>query len=152
MVFKGVDYMWAYVLVSAAGVSFLFQQAVNSNLRTEIGSPWWAGFVSYAGGTLAMLVMVVLLQERLPSADMLSRSGWLSWTGGVFGAVYIGISIIMLPRLGAATLMALIVAGQMLGSLAFDHFGFLGIPVHELSGVRIAGAALLVVGVALIRL
>lgn len=35
MVFKGVDYMWAYVLVSAAGVSFLFQQAVNSNLRTR---------------------------------------------------------------------------------------------------------------------
>src|ERR1700759_5286602 len=135
--------MWAYVLVSAAGVSFLFQQAVNSNLRAEIGSPWWAGFVSYAGGTLAMLVMIILLQERLPSADMLRRSGWLSWTGGVFGAVYIAISIIMLPRLGAATVIALIVAGQMVGSLVFDHFGFLGVPVHEVTPVRVAGAALL---------
>ena len=75
-----------------------------------------------------MLVMVIVLQERLPSADMLSRSGWLSWTGGVFGAVYIAISIIMLPRLGAATLMALIVAGQMLGSLAFRPLRFFGNP------------------------
>ena len=100
------------------------QQAVNANLRGEIGSPWWAGFVSYVGGTLAMLSMAVVLRERVPSPDMLGRSAWLSWSGGLFGAAYIAISIIMLPQLGSATVIALIVAGQMLGSLAFDHFGF----------------------------
>jgi len=30
-----------YLLAFAAGVSFVFQQAVNSNLRVEIASPWW---------------------------------------------------------------------------------------------------------------
>jgi DNA-binding transcriptional LysR family regulator len=34
----------------------------------------------------------------------------------------------MVPRLGAATVLALIVVGQMLGSLACDHFGLLGLP------------------------
>lgn len=43
-----------YALALGAGVSFVFQQAVNANLRTEIGSPWWAGFISYLGGTLTM--------------------------------------------------------------------------------------------------
>ena len=51
-------------------------------------------------------------------------------------------SIFLLPRLGAATVVALIVVGQMLGSLAFDHFGLLGVPQHAASPLRILGAGL----------
>jgi transporter family-2 protein len=144
--------IYSYVLALCAGISFVFQQAVNANLRVEIGSAWWAGFVSYLGGTLAMLLVAVLLRDPLPSASALARSQWISWTGGVFGAIYIAISIFQLPRLGAATVIALIVGGQMLGSLAFDHFGLLGVPVHHATVVRLAGAGLLVLGVILIRL
>jgi Putative inner membrane exporter, YdcZ len=56
------------------------------------------------------------------------------------------------PYLSAATFFALFVAGQMLGSIAFDHFGLSGVPVHPVRAIRIAGAALLVGGVILIRL
>jgi transporter family-2 protein len=144
--------IFGYFLALCAGVSFVFQQAVNSNLRAEIGSPWWAGFVSYLGGTIAMLLMAVLLQQRWPSMQMVARSHWMSWSGGLFGAIYIAISILLLPRFGAATVIALIVAGQMFGSLAFDHFGLLGVPIHPANIVRLAGAVLLVLGVILIRL
>jgi transporter family-2 protein len=140
-----------YCLAVCAGVSFVFQQAVNSNLRAEIGSPWWAGFVSYLGGTLAMLVIAILLQQPWPSMQTIGRSHWVSWSGGIFGAIYIGISILLLPRFGAATVVALIVAGQMTGSLAFDHFGLLGVPIHPVNMLRLTGAALVVVGVILIR-
>ena len=141
-----------YLLAFGAGVSFVFQQAVNANLRMEIGSPWWAGFVSYLGGTIAMLLVAVLLREPWPSMQLIHRSHGLSWTGGVFGAIYIAISILFLPRLGAATVIALIVAGQMIGSLAFDQFGLLGVPIHPLSMTRLAGAAFLVLGALLVRL
>ena len=140
-----------YAVTLGAGISFVCQQAVNSNLRTEIGSPWWAGVASYAGGTLAMLLMAILMHDNWPTTAMVQRSNWMSWTGGIFGAVYIAISILLLPRLGAATVIALIVAGQMLASLAFDQFGFLGVPVHPLSVARAAGALFLVAGVVLIR-
>ena len=86
------------------------------------------------------------------SGAMAVRSSWFSWTGGIFGAIYIAISILMLPRLGAATVVALIVVGQMIGSLTFDHFGLLGVPQHSVSSVRVAGAALLIFGAVLIRL
>jgi transporter family-2 protein len=141
-----------YFLAIGAGVSFVFQQAVNANLRAEIGSPWWAGFISYLGGTLAMLAMVITLHEPWLSGAMALRSSWVSWTGGIFGAIYIAISILMLPRLGAATVVALIVVGQMIGSVTFDHFGLLGVPQHSATLVRIAGAAFLVLGAVLIRL
>lgn len=144
--------MLGYLFAVGAGVSFVFQQAVNANLRAEIGSPWWAGFISYLGGTIVMLLVALVLREPWMSKQMLQRSHLISWSGGVFGAIYIAVSILLIPRLGAAMVIALIVAGQMLGSLAFDHFGLLGIPVHQATFPRLVGAALLVAGVVLIRL
>lgn len=142
----------AYLLVVGAGLSFVFQQAVNANLRAEIGSPWWAGFVSYLGGTIVMLVVALALREPWPSAQAILRSHLMSWSGGLFGAIYIAISILLIPRLGAAVVIALIVAGQMIGAMAFDHFGILGVPIHPANASRLLGAALLVGGVVLIRL
>ena len=144
--------VWGYFLLLGAGVFFVFHQAVNANLRVELGSAWWAGFVSYLGGTIVMLVVALALREPATWTTAASQGRWLSWSGGVFGAIYIAISIFLLPRFGAATVIGLIVAGQMLGSLAFDQFGLFGLPVHELTLVRAIGATLLVAGVVLIRL
>ncbi len=141
-----------YLLAAGAGVSFVFQQAVNANLRAELGSPWWAGFISYAGGTLAMFAAIMAMREPWLNLPALSRTSYLSWTGGIFGAIYIAISILLLPRLGAAVVVALIVLGQMFGALAFDLYGLLGVPENPVSITRLAGAALLIAGVVLIRL
>src|ERR1700686_4528832 len=141
-----------YLLAAGAGVSFVYQQAVNANLRAEIGSPGWGGFISYLGGTLAMLAIVVALREPWLTGPTIARTSWMSWTGGIFGAIYIAISILLLPRLGAAMVVALIVLGQMLGALAFAHFALLGVPENPISPARLIGAARLVAGVILIRL
>ena len=140
-----------YLFAIGAGVSFVFQQAVNANLRAEIGSAWWAGFISYLGGTIVMLIAALVLKEPWLSKQMLQRSHLISWSGGLFGAIYIAISILLIPGFGAAMVIALLVAGQMLGSLAFDHFGLLGLPVHPANVHRLVGAALLIAGVVLIR-
>ncbi len=39
----------------------------------------------------------------------------------------------------------------MMGSLAFDHFGFFGLPVHHVTILRTAGVLFLLVGAVLIR-
>jgi transporter family-2 protein len=140
-----------YVLAAGAGVSFVFQQAVNANLRIETGSAWWAGFVSYLGGTLVMFAVILASREPWLTGPAIARTSWMSWTGGIFGAIYIAVSILLLPRLGAALVVALIVLGQMLGALIFDHFALLGVPENPISPIRIAGAALIVGGVVLIR-
>jgi bacterial/archaeal transporter family-2 protein len=141
-----------YLLIVGAGVSVAFQQVLNANLRMELGSAWWAGFISYFTGTLAMLAIAVASREPWLSGTMAARTSWVSWTGGMFGAIFIATAILMVPRFGAATVLALIVVGQMLGSLAFDHFGILGIQQHSASPMRLAGAAFLILGVVLIRL
>ena len=144
--------VWGYLLALAAGISFVFQQAVNANLKAELGSAWWAGFVSYLGGTIVMLAAALLLREPAAWSSAAAQGRWLSWSGGFFGAVYIAVSIFLLPRFGAATVIGLIVAGQMLGSLAFDHFGLFGLQAHAISPLRALGAACLVAGGLLVRL
>lgn len=64
------------LLAVGAGVSFVMQQAVNADLRTTLGSAAWAGFVSYLGGTLCMLVLAVILRDSPPSAAAISRTHW----------------------------------------------------------------------------
>jgi transporter family-2 protein len=139
------------VLAVGAGVSFVAQTTVNAHLRAHLASPFRAAFVSYLGGTLTMvLVLLVLRQPFLRLGDFARSAAW-SWLGGPFGAVYVVISIVLLPRLGVATVLSMIVAGQMLASVAFDHFGLLGVARHPATLPRLIGAALLVAGVVLVR-
>ncbi|MGH7000618.1 MAG: DMT family transporter [Stellaceae bacterium] len=139
------------LLVLGAGASFVMQQAVNADLRASLHSAAWAGVASYLGGTLCMLLLAIFMREAIPSSDSIARSEWWAWSGGLFGAIFIFISILFVPRLGTTTFVALLVAGQMLSSLAFDHYGLFGIPQHSVDPLRFLGAALLVAGVVLIH-
>ncbi|KJV25346.1 membrane protein [Aquitalea magnusonii] len=144
-------YVLSYLLVVFAGASVALQQILNANLRAHLGSPWWAGSVSYLIGLVTMLVLALVAPGPRFTESFTGTAPWTSWTGGLFGAIFIGIAILMVPRLGAATTLALIVVGQMMGSLAFDHFGILGIPQHPATLTRMAGAACLILGVVLVR-
>jgi transporter family-2 protein len=135
----------------AAGAVIVIQQALNTSLRTSIDSTIWAGAVSYVGGTLSMLVFALLFRAPLPDATAWSRVSAWEWAGGFFGALYIVIAIVLVPRVGTATFFALFVAGMIGVSLTLDHFGAFGIPRQPLDLARLGGAALIVAGVALIR-
>lgn len=143
---------FSYMLVIAAGMAVAFQQVLNANLRIGLGSPWWAGLTNYVVGFMAMLLVALLAPGPRPTWEGIAQTNWLSWSGGLLGALFIATGILMVPRLGAATTLVLIVVGQMICSLLVDHFGVLGVPQHDASPLRLAGAALLVAGVVLIRI
>ena len=70
---------------------------------------------------------------------------------GLFGAIFSGLGVVLVPQLGAATFIALLVTGQMLASVAFDHFGWLGLAQRPIDLSRVIGVILLIAGVVLIR-
>lgn len=146
-----MHYFLLYVLALGAGVSVATQQVLNGSLRTALASPAWAGLISYAGGLLTMIAAVIALREQVPSWKTVVEVPWYAWSGGVFGAVFILLAILLLPSLGAATLFALVIAGQVLAAITLDHFGALGLAPHPIGAARLAGAALLIAGVILIR-
>src|SRR3712207_6833489 len=139
------------VLAVAAGVSVAVQQVLNANLRAALNSAAWSGFVSYFVGVICMALLALVLRDPLPAAGVAARIPWWAWSGGLFGAIFIGLSILLVPRLGAATFIALLVTGQMLASVTFDHFGWLGLARRPIDVPRLIGVALLIGGVVLIR-
>lgn len=146
-----MQYFLLYLLALGAGASVATQQVLNGNLRTALNSPAWAGLVSYAVGLVTMIVTVIALGERIPSWKTMAGVPWYAWSGGVFGGIFILLVILLLPSLGAATLFALVVAGQVLVAVTLDHFGAFGLTPHPIGAARLAGAALVIAGVFLIR-
>jgi len=143
--------IFSILLAVGAGVSIVIQQTLNANLRTELNSAAWSGFVSYAAGLACMAVLVIAFRDPLPPLGTMARIPWWAWTGGVFGAIFIGLGIVLVPKLGAATFIALLIAGQMLASVLFDHFGWLGLAQRPIDLSRTIGVLLLIAGVILIR-
>jgi transporter family-2 protein len=138
-------------LAVMAGVGIVIQQVLNANLRVALNSAAWSGFMSYAGGLACMAILVLALRDPIPSASIAMRIPWWGWSGGLFGAIFIGLAIVLVPQLGAATFIALLVTGQMLGSVTFDHFGWMGLAQRPIDPLRLIGVALLISGVVLIR-
>jgi transporter family-2 protein len=138
-------------LAVAAGISIVIQQALNANLRHALDSAAWSGFASYFVGVICMALLAIALRDPVPSAAVASRIPWWAWSGGLFGAIFIGLAIYLVPVLGAATFISVLIAGQMIASITFDHFGWLGLEQRTIDLPRLAGAALLIAGVVLIR-
>jgi transporter family-2 protein len=139
-----------FIIALLAGTAVALQTGVNSQLRGFVGNPFQAGLVSFAVGTLA-LAIVALPQGLEWKFSELANAPWWVWTGGILGAFVVTAFIILAPRLGAATLIGIVLAGQMITSLILDHYGLLGFPEQRLSVPRILGAILLIAGVILIR-
>ncbi|MGY4313326.1 MULTISPECIES: DMT family transporter [Bradyrhizobium] len=140
-----------YLLALGAGIAVAVQQVLNGNLRSALNSPAWAGLVSYLGGFVTMAVVLVATREPVPSWKLVSAVPWWAWSGGILGGVFILLMILLLPSLGAAALLALVVAGQMTAGIAMDHFGVFGLAQHPVSISRLAGIALIIGGVLLIK-
>ena len=147
----GIPFLALALLAVLAGVSFVTQATINSALRSSLGSPSWAAFVSYLGGTLTMAVVLLLSRQPLPLAAAVASSAWWTWLGGLLGAVYVVITIVLLPRLGAGVVVGFLVLGQMLGSLVFDQYGWFGLAPHRADPARVAGAIFLILGAILVR-
>ena len=137
-------------LAFVIGMFLPLQAGVNGLLRLQLGSPVAAAFVSFAVGTLCLLALLLVRQEALPIPSTKSFSPvWV--IGGLLGAAYVWLIIVLMPRLGAALTFGLVVAGQMAFALLLDHQGWLGAVRHAINMPRLAGAVAIVAGVELIR-
>nr|WP_280712768.1 DMT family transporter [Desulfobaculum xiamenense] len=134
-----------------AGAAASLQVGVNIRLREWAGDPVAAAFVSFLVGTVTLAAYMLATRIPWPQIDGASRLPLWHWSGGVLGAFIVASTVIVAPRLGAATTLSLMVAGQMLTALALDHFALFGYPQHTASPLRMLGIALIVAGVIVIR-
>jgi len=140
-----------FLLVALGGAGLTMQMAWNSRLRASTGSPVLTTIISVVV-TLLSLVLVwasgATARGTVPAFASLPR--W-AWFGGIFAGFYLVASLIAIPRLGAAAVFSLVIAGQMAAALILDSTGAFGVSQISLTTSRLVGTALLLAGVVLIQ-
>jgi transporter family-2 protein len=136
-----------------SGAFIAIQAPINAQLARGLGLPVAAAAFSFLSGAIVLGIAAVLVTRgQGVSLDWKAPAPWLFVAGGVLGGAYVTISTILIPRIGAAALMAFLVAGQLVAGMVLDRIGFLGMAVREISLGRVAGAVLLMAGALLVRL
>lgn len=134
-----------------AGAAVPFQAGGNAALGRLLGHPLWAALVSLSVSVVLVLPALWLMRAPMPQLVALANAPWWAWFGGVAGVVYITAALILTPKLGAAGFIVCVVAGQVLSSLAMDHWGLMGLPERPVNLLRLLGVGLIVVGMLVVQ-
>ena len=132
-------------LVVFGGMTISVQVATNKRLENAVRSPALAMVISFAIGCLTLGALAATGWVGRGSVSGVTSAPWWSWAGGALSAFAI-VSIIALPHLGVAAVVAATVFGQLTAAVVLDHFGWLGVPQVRLNFWRISGAVLLLAG------
>lgn len=142
--------LFPIILVFFAGGMIAIQAPTNAILAKAGGSPVLAALISFAVGTVGLLIVWLTTQPK-PVQGAFVGLPWYAWLGGLYGAVFVAVAAYAAPRIGLASLITIGVAGQIGMALLLDHLGALGLAREPVSTVKLFGAALVVAGVLLVR-
>ncbi|HLJ04359.1 MAG TPA: DMT family transporter [Solirubrobacteraceae bacterium] len=138
----------AVLITLAAGFAVGLQPPSNAEMARHVGD-FGAALMSVLF-TLTVIVMVFLIFGDIGRLHGLS-SFRPQWTvGGISGAIVVTVALVTVRTLGAAAVVALLVAAQLIASVTADRLGWFGVHHVGLSAGRIAGVLLAVAGTVLV--
>jgi len=135
------------VLMVAGGVAVAVQPSINARLAEKTGY-LQAATVSFAVGTLILLLISLSVHQG--SFRKATEADWWQFSGGLFGAFFVTMTIVGVPRIGTTAVLALTIVSQLVAGMLMDHYGLFGMKGIPIDFKRMLGVALLLVGVALI--
>lgn len=136
-----------------AGGMIALQAPINAEAASRLGHPITAAAMSFCVGTVVLIALVLLFARSSTNLGALqSMPLYMLLGGGLLGAVYVTVNLMLAPKIGVAAVMALAIAGQLVTALFLDRFGLFELMQRELSLGRVGGAALVLVGALMVRL
>jgi bacterial/archaeal transporter family-2 protein len=135
-----------FLLAFIVGALLPWQPVINAKLGVELQSPLWSAFISFLGGAILLGIAVFFQGNFIEKTQKLSTLPWWLMTGGVLGITFVSASIFLIPKIGATSLTAAFICGQLLMSLIMDHYALAGLTERTLDWSRIVGTILLLTG------
>lgn len=130
------------------------QTAVNSALSQETGSAVFATFISFLVGTVILFLLSLTIHRkvtfRLKNEGMTIRP-W-HFLGGILGATYVAVNIILMPHLGVTLTMMAAIFGQIIMGLLIDHFGLFRLPKQPIDRRRIIAVSMIILGIVVLQM
>jgi transporter family-2 protein len=140
--------LFLLVAMFCGGIAIALQPSINGRLAQRIGTVE-SSCISFAVGTM-VLFTIVLIGGRLGNLRGIADARWWELTGGILGAVFVTLTIVIVPRIGTASAMVAAIAGQLIAGLLLDQFGIFGFRTIALDGKRALGVTLLMIGAGLV--
>ena len=143
----------SFTLIALIAGGFIALQApINAEAAARLGHPLTAAAMSFVVGTALLIVLVLLAApETAQFKPFRSLPLYMLLGGGVLGAIYVTVNLILAPRIGVAAIMALGIAGQLFTALLIDRLGLFALAERGLSMGRVSGALLVLVGALMVR-
>jgi transporter family-2 protein len=134
--------MLLFVLLALLnGVLIGTSRAINGHLGKKVG-PLRTSLWNHAVGFLFLSLLIGLIcRNDLTVGSDVPVNAWL---GGVLGVIFVALNSHVVPRLGASKTTSLVVAAQMLASVAIDSFSR---PISNATVITVGGAFLIIAGV-----
>jgi transporter family-2 protein len=132
-----------------AGGLVALQAPINSKLGKAVGT-FAAASVSFAIGLAVLVVIALVFGNGFGRLGEALHIPWYYLLGGVLGAVYVTTVLLSVREIGAGSVAAATIAGQLTASVVVDQLGILGLEQRSLTFARVVGLALLASGVFLI--
>lgn len=139
---------FASALLMLVGAQLALQAPVNNRLSRFVGKVS-ATAVNFAVGTLAV-GLAALLAGHIESLSGVADAPPYQLLGGAIGAFFVLTAVLVVETIGAGTVAAATITGQLIASLAVDQAGILDLAGKPLTPARIVGAVALIAGTLLI--
>lgn len=137
-------------LVIIAGALNGAQAGANSTLSKSLGNPIASALVVYSAGLITFAVLAPFFGFQFSSLGKLRQTPWWAMIGGVGGALFIVSMLVAAPKLGTGAFTGLTITAALVVTILIDNYGWLGVARHPAGLARIAGATLMIAGIALV--
>lgn len=135
-------------LVLVVGMGLSLEAGLLGPLGLQVGHMSATLSIFLVGSLLLSLALIFAPKRDL--SRLFAQPRWLL-IGGVLGPVYVVALTLATPLVGVGMTMVGILCGQMVASMAIDHFGLIGSARRRIDGYRIAVLVLITAALWLIQ-
>lgn len=140
-----------YGLTFLIGIVLTVHLAMNSKVGAALDNPRVGNALFWCIGAV-MAVLIGLTGWQADALKPLRDVNPVLLCAGILGASLVFGIAFLIPRIGAAKLTLIMLAGQILAALVLSNFGWLGSPKNPVSVRNIVGAVIMFAGVVLATL
>jgi transporter family-2 protein len=150
------------IIAFLVGMILVIQAGLNVRLGKLLGHGLRSAFISFVQSSIVIFIAVIpqlcsnlkKFIESFREAKAQQNSylyQWYNLLGGLVGATFISISIIIINLTGYSVYFVCSVCGQIISSVAFDQFGWLGYKKQPLNWIKLAGMVGTIAGALLLQ-
>jgi transporter family-2 protein len=142
-----------FIMGIVAGMVVPFQTSINSRLSLYTKSSFYASTISFATGTVFLILINVIINPKAFTPHFYSGQSlsYVWFVGGALGVIFLTGNLLLLPRLGASLTVVMTIAGQIIMGVTIDTFGWFGAPHEPFTIFKVIGIIILFIGILLMN-